>query len=362
MKSIAPCAATAATLTFALRAVVAAIALPLAGVLAAPAACVPAATACRADDECDDGETCVDGVCDDGDGDADGGAPATDAGVDEDAGTPQHDAGSDDAGRPLDAGHVVVAQPDGGGTGLPGCPVVHDDQLTAAELPTSLGIELRFIEAKSDDGIPVDLVGELADDDVREWRFEQAMPGDGPIGVVAEAIDGKWFAAEFPGASYTTKIDSAGVNYGVFARDDDAIRILGVASAEEGTTLLKYDPPVDVVQFPLALGASWTSTAANAGTFESNDYYQSTDVYETTVDAVGRVVTSAGGFDVMRLRVVQSVDVPIIFFPFNLHYQWVRYSFVTACYGEIAHVDSLEGETENVFTTAGLVRRVGLDP
>lgn len=329
---------------------------PLVVAAALAAACLPSSTQCRADDECDDGLLCDDGRCglrDDDDTD-DGDDAGDDDGVD--------DAGGDDAD---DAGAVVPGEGEGEGEGDTGnpCPVVDDDQLTAAELPLAVGVELRMVEANDDvDGLPVDLQGQVAGDGVREWFFDADLPGDARIGVEAEPLDGKWFAATFPDATYTAKLDAAGDSYGVFRRTDDAVQILGVASAAPDETLLTYDPPVDALRFPLSVGAQWTSEAHNAGTFEGNAFYQSDDAYETSVDAAGRVVTEAGAFDVLRLRVVQTADVPVPWFPYVQSYRWVRYSFVTACYGEVAHVDSAEGETELQFSSAARVRRIGLGP
>lgn len=339
------------------------VVLPLVAA-AALAACVPSSTQCRADDECDEGLVCAAGRCslpddvdagDEGDGE-DAGAPGDDD-AGEDAGTTTED----DGGTPPvdeDAGVPPVGD-DAGPTG-PG-PVVDDGVLQASELPLALGVQIRFVEAASDAGVPVDLQGQAAADGVVEWRFDQPLPGDARITVEAEPLDGKWFADAFPDATYTAKLGD-GAAYGAFARDETGVRMLGVASVAEDETLLTYDQPLEVLRYPLSLGATWTSTVESSGRFEGNDFYRSTDSYETTIDAAGRVITEAGAFDVLRLRVLQTVEVPVPFYPFLLEYRWVRYSFVTACYGEVAHVDSAEGEEDVVFDTAARVRRIGLGP
>lgn len=328
---------------------------------------------CRADDECDAAARCVEGACTVGDGPTDAGGAPADAGGAPDAASPPADAGKapeGDAGPDSDGG---PAGDDGGASTVdagppvddagpsPFCTPVHDGVLTSAESPVVIGIGVRYLAAGSEDSpVSVDLAGSAASDGVTEWHFEEALPGDSQLVLEAQAPEGFWFSDRFEGATYVAALDRAGETLGVFRRTEEAVLLLGAASAEEGYTLLTYDPPVPVLAFPLAEGDTLNVETEVSGTFEGNPYYVATDSYETVVDAAGRVVTNAGAFPVLRVRVHQTVRIPILVYPFELVYETWRYTFLTPCLGQVAYVASRLDETEPSFTEAAEVRRVGI--
>ena len=295
---------------------------------------------CVASDECDSWERCEEGQCvlvDAGSG----------AGVD--AGRDAGRVVRPDAGAPRqDAGH--------GGA----CPHVDDDVLTSDELPLALGVPIRLLEARTDAGIPVDLMGDLDVDGGKVWRLDGPLPGDHPVTMTAEPLEGYWFASHFPDGGYVAPLDGTGETLGLFRRTDTVLEMVALFSREEDKTAITYDPPVSVLAMPLRLGDTFTSVVHAEGTLEGNPYFASTDTYEMTVDAQGTVVTPGGSFPVLRVRIVLDVSVPIAVWPFELTYHYVRYSFMTPCYGQVAHVASREGEEALLFTEAAEVRRVGL--
>ena len=72
------------------------------------------------------------------------------------------------------------------------------------------------------------------------------------------ALEGKWYEDSFP-KGRVTAIDARGDIEGVYAADDHAFTLLGIASREEspkaGKTLVVYDSPI-VYHFPLEPGAT----------------------------------------------------------------------------------------------------------
>ncbi|MEW5850905.1 MAG: hypothetical protein AB2A00_19115 [Myxococcota bacterium] len=369
--------------------------------LALLAACSGSNGQCSANDECDAWEQCVGGACvlasagsdaatslDAGPGDTpdaaqspgDSGNPSnpTDAAV-PDAAVPDAAAAPDaavpDASEPPDPTDAstgpapdAASHPDAGsprprdaGGGLLGCqPDDNDDVLSADELPVALNIPIRFHETRPEDGVAVNLHGQVEADGGTSWHFNAELPGDTLVEIEATALEDHWFASEFPPEAYVATLDGTGENLGVFRRDTTGISLLGVASREPDYTLLTYDPPVLVAPFPLALGATFSTTTQTSGTFEGNAFYMSTDTYEATVDARGRVFTRAGAFPALRIRVIQQVRVPVPWWPFELNYQYIRHTFMSPCIGQVASVESFEGEEDPMFSTAAVVRRLGL--
>ncbi|MDF1562094.1 MAG: hypothetical protein P1V51_03575 [Deltaproteobacteria bacterium] len=333
------------------------LALPLLAVAAM--ACGPGPEqACDADDQCSADEVCEAGRCM-LPGDPDGGASdaSTDAGLDgggdgglEDGGTDGGSDGGSDGGT------------DGGTDGGGSCTIVADGRISAEEAPVVLDLPVKYLEADPADPFPVDLVG--ADEaGTTVWDLSGAYPGDHAVTIGASALAGHWFEHDFPGPFTGTvlvlPLEGDAGNYGVYERTGDALRLHGVASALPDETSIQYEPPIDVIRYPLELGASWSQTTSTLGTFEGL-YFQSTDTWALEVEAAGVVDTPAGRFEALRLRTVLEVELPILVWPFSLTYRYVRYTFVTPCLGVAAQVASVEDETELLFTQAAELRRFSL--
>lgn len=331
-------------------------------------------TSCTANDECDDGFECRNGACvdpnapvDAGDadgGDTDGGDPNTDGG-----GNPDTDGGDDDGGNPnTDGGDGDGGVEDGGSDGGQGglCPHNNDGILTEAELPLSIGIQSRFVEAQipEDEIVPVDLAGDVDADGNPVWHFDTILDSDAEVEIGALPISDFWFEDEpaFSDATYVAPLDGSSENYGIFTRTDTELLMLGVASDEPELTLITYDPPLTALVFPMEVGTTFSDEISASGTFEGNSFYFSTDTYNVEVDARGTAVTPAGSFDVLRLRIEQNISVPILVFPFSIEQSHIRYSFLTPCLGQVVAVSSVDGETDPLYTEASELRRVGFLP
>jgi hypothetical protein len=302
---------------------------------------------CSADDGCPVDTFCRGGVC------------VRDEG---DSGTGRTDSGNPDASTLGDAGAVDASGTDGSVTpdAGQGCIGADDGVLTSLELPLSLGTPLRMVETHVDGGVPVSLTGTVAGDGVLEWDFSAALTGDTPVQIVASALDGQWFASEFPEGGYVAPLDGTGTTLGIYKRTDAEILLLGVASVAADETLLKHDPPVKVLRFPITLGQSFSTQTTTTGKLPGNAFYNSDDTYDFLVDGRGRVKTPAGTFSTLRVRVKQTVVVNIFVFPFTVTYSWWRYSFLSSCYSTVAAVSSKQGEEASEFSSAAEVRRLGL--
>ena len=333
----------------------------LSAVLLLATACPGPAAECTAADECAADEVCRSGQCEAADDVADAGADVGDGGVEPDV-TPM-DGGSVDGGGTVvdDGGTTPTPDPeptDGGSSDR--CIPNHDGVITAQELPVALGFAARYIATGSEEEpVDVDLVGEVIDD-VRTWRLDGTLAGDTPVSLGPVTLPDMWFGDDFAEGDYAAPLDAQQTAWGVFKREGNALLLLGVASDVEEDTLLIYDPPVTTAQFPLQDGDTFSSTTSVSGTFEGNPFYLSTDTWTVTVDGRGNLLTPAGTYDVLRVRTVLELSIPIAVFPFSLDYRYVRYAFLTECLGQAAYVASTEDEEQLEFTSATEVRRLGL--
>jgi hypothetical protein len=175
-------------------------------------------------------------------------------------------------------------------------------------------------------------------------------------GVEVAYLIGEDRDVDLSGPDWDWTEDAAGDSLAIYAQDDDALRLLGIASATPDQTLLAYDPPVALHRFPLADGDAWTESGQVGGTLNGLPY-RSEDTYEIEVDGTGAlalphlaftqahrvrtlvtIVPAAGGVTVTRRQV----------------------SFLFECFGEVARATSRDGETAEDFTFAAEVRRFSL--
>lgn len=171
---------------------------------------------------------------------------------------------------------------------------------------------------------------------------------------------GRWYEEHFPGASYAAPLFAQELDIlGVFAVFPDRFEMLGLASREEspseGQTLLVYEEPVEVYRFPLALGSTWTASASFRDATLYGITNAGTEEYSFEVDAQGTVLLP--GFTMensLRVRVdvsqtfaVSSGDNPLLS---------VRHLYVRECFGELARITSLAGQTDPDFDQASELR------
>ncbi len=233
-----------------------------------------------------------------------------------------------------------------------------DGVIQAEELPWATGLAVPYLANAEGSTVSVQPGGEQVGG-VTTWDFT-AAPGD--LSVELDLVDpgGRWFADHFPGASYAAPLFAHELDIlAVFEVHSDGFQMLGLASREEqpaeGQTLLIYDEPVEVYRFPLALGDRWTATAS----FRDAKLYGITNAgeeeYHFEVDAQGDLLLP--GFtmhDTLRLRVEVSQDFAISSGENPVHS--VRHLYLRECFGELARITSLAGETDPAFTEASELR------
>lgn len=291
--------------------------------------------ACVADADCASGRCLATGACA-----AVGSTGATDAGAD--SGEPRADGGT--------------SAPDGGVSGgtdggaVDACSAAGAARIERKAVPLEAGASAPF-EIASD--ATVNEAGTTGASG-REWDLSQPLAGDQRVTVSTLAVAGRWFAADFPDATYAAQLAQSSTNLGVFEVTDAALLLLGVVSPDGGLgqTELKYAPPVPVLQFPLTVGAAWSVTSVASGTY-LGVFASATDSYDTTVDALGVMATPYGRFPVQRVRTVLSHAVGL------LPATTTRTdAYVAPCFGVVATVTSQSGEAQADFTVAAEARRL----
>jgi len=289
---------------------------------------------CNADADCASGACRPDGTCEPpAAGDAGGGVD----GAVHDAGPAPPDAGRDAGVPDVDAGPA-------------GCVPDRDGVIRREEVPLGPGLRATFRVARD---ARFDTAGEPLGDGMRRWDVSGDLAGDHDVLVETRHLDGAWYADDFPGASYASRLSDGEDLLGVFELTGASLLLRGVVSPEGGLdrTNVSHDPEVETLSFPLELGARWSTDATVTG-ISSGVVATWRERYESEVDARGELETPFGTFDVLRVRVVLRRTVGVVT-------KVVRtYLFVSECFGTVASIVSRDDEPREEFTRASELRRI----
>lgn len=218
------------------------------------------------------------------------------------------------------------------------CTPNHDGVITDTEYPLIMDASVPFFLSLSAN---VD----LSQDEFGFWDFTEVQ--EEQTYVVAQSLDGLWFADEFPSSTYSAILSYEEQTMGVFTRTAQGVFLDGIVSIDSGpfSTLLIYDPPVPVALFPLEIGMEWSHSSTVSGFLDGvYGYYE--EVYTSDIIEDGDVYTHRGDFPV--LRVDTRIERTIGF----LTYQNRSVGFVSECYGTVVSMSSLLNEEQRDFTTA----------
>ena len=286
-----------------------------------------------------DGEAGVDASGDGatGSGTADAGPGAGDDGKAPPADTAQDSGSSTDSGPPPDTTSGVCS-PNGDGI------------VTRAEMPIAAGLHASYKVAAD---VTWSTAGADLGDGAFEWDLSGTLPGDTSALVEARPLEGTWFEADFPDATYAARLSETQNLLGVFRVTDDGLFLQGVVSIEDSLTAtnLAYDPPVQVLKFPVEQGMVWktdsTVTGAALGVWSMY-----TEKYRSEVDAHGTLKTPFADFPVLRINVELTRTIGV--FPVTLR----THMFIAECFGTVGSVVSQDNETGAEFEDVSELRRL----
>lgn len=275
---------------------------------------------CRVGADCMSGVCQVDGTCASALPDAGPDGRVPEGGVDD---------GGDGSMDAVDA-PLGDARVDAGGV----CSPNRDGRIDQREIPLRAGLRAIF---RSTTNVDVDTRGEVLGDGTRRWDFSGALPRDADVLVETIPLDGAWYADDFTGADYVSRLSQDSDLLGVFEIGADALQLRGVVSPEEGfmRTNLENDPPVDALRFPLELGSTWTSEVAVSG-LAQGVFSSYSETYTSRVDAAGTLSSPFGEHSVLRVRTVLERTIGFA------RTTTVSFSFVSECFGTVA---TLVGDT-----------------
>lgn len=295
-------------------------------------------------EECDTGEDCESGACNDGV------CVDLEGGSDADGGSGGSGASQADGGNGASGGSGAGDEGGGSAGGPPGLCMPDADGIVARdEMPLAAGLEAQFRVASN---VTASSAGEMVDG-VLTWDFGGSFTGDHDMLLETRPLAGTWYENSFPGATYASLLSDGDDLLGVFEITEEALLLRGVVSPEDGLykTELEYDPPVVILQFPLSEGATWTTDTTVSGTAQGvfSLYYEA---YESEVDARGEAITPFSTFDVLRVGVRLTRNVG------GFITVQKTFAFVTECFGTVATMASQSNELDEEFTDVAELKRL----
>ena len=235
-----------------------------------------------------------------------------------------------------------------------------DGIIQPAELQPALGLSAKYTVSPAGTSRTVDLVGTVDSSGQRVWDWGASYSGDQVATIEATTLQGKWYAASFPNGQFVTPFDAGDTLEAVYSQDDGGLYIQGLASTSEnppgGKTLWVYDTPVTLYRLPLMKGSSWKSKGTIRNGTVDGIPYAATDEYDGADVETGQLVlpdftfTQAHQLQFTVTTTLSAGGNPVV------HKQT---SFLFECFGEIGRATSEPGETNDDFTTAAEVRRLG---
>ncbi|HVV87146.1 MAG TPA: hypothetical protein VHE35_29100 [Kofleriaceae bacterium] len=229
-----------------------------------------------------------------------------------------------------------------------------DGVLTATEVPVLLDTPLDYYVGAD---VTVDVKGEGSGDTLH-WDWSEERRDDTIEATTAGALGTRWYAGMFPGGQFVSP--AAGGLDGIYAKDDEGVYLLGLASPTDAAptkTLLRYAAPVAILRFPLAVGATWTETGTITGGTLNGLPYNGTDRYDLAADARGELHLPYVRFvDALRVR-IRVTSTPAIGGGMTVQRQ---VGFWAECFGEIGRATSRPNEPNDDFTTAEAQRRLAI--
>ena len=230
-----------------------------------------------------------------------------------------------------------------------GCQPNKDGVITREETPLAAGLRATYRVATD---VPVSTAGTTNPDGTHHWDLSGALAGDHTLVIETVAPAGRWFAADFAGASYTVRLSDAADLLGVFELTPSALLLRGVVSPSDTPTRTKvtYSPAASTLTFPMQKGSTWSTSSTVSGQAAGfATYYTEATTY--LIDASGDLVTPLGTYSVLRIKATLTRTVGFLATTVR------TFAFVGECAGTVARIISKDNESQEEFTTASEVQR-----
>lgn len=204
------------------------------------------------------------------------------------------------------------------------------------------------------------------------WELDfDPSPQDEAVFLGPDSMAGAWFEGWFPAGEFSALTDFGGAGRSIYSASTGSLMLLGVASDEAGTSVLRYDPAVPVMPVPMQVGDAWTVEAEASGEHEGQEYPADFGLsgiasirhrYDFEVTGSSVVSLPAGDLPALLLRLhltTEAVNSLVGVFATET----VRVDLLVAeCLGVVARVRSQPDEPSADFTVAAEVMRLGIVP
>ncbi len=238
-----------------------------------------------------------------------------------------------------------------------------DGRIESRELAPQIDIPANYLVNPAGKDRVVDLAGKTNAKGALSWQFGNDFADDTIAKLAAKQLKDQWFASSFATVKspVVVPIDVGGRVQGVYTHEDAGFFLHGIASnepdAREGKTLIVYAEPVMIYRFPLEPGAAWTSVGQTTKeNFLRGLPYAGRDIYEVRVDGAGEV-----GLPDFVLTQALRVRTKLTIEPAAGKVTTQRQvGFLFECLGEVTRATSKLDETDENFTAAAELRRLGI--
>jgi len=199
------------------------------------------------------------------------------------------------------------------------------------------GTGAPFLSINDPAGLQFDLAGRAAEEGLR-WRF---LPeGEDVEGLYAAIWTPDLFEAgvHFPTADYATALPSSPGLIAFFDLNEEHLGLLGLADPSGEFTRLIYEPPLELLRFPLKSGAEWRVESRATGIFLGATVSLS-DQASVRVRGLGMLDTPAGVLPVLQILTTLERN----FESAGFSQIYTEVDFISECGGFVARAISHEG-------------------
>ncbi len=238
------------------------------------------------------------------------------------------------------------------------CEGDNDGSISASELPVATGLSVPYLANAAGTTVVTDPHGQQ-DETSTTWDFTSA-PGTLTVDFPMLDPGGLWFDSHFPDADFAAPLFAhEPLLLGVISASEHELSMLGLASREEapaeGQTLVVYDQPVKVYDLPLELGTQWESSGSFNDAVIAGVPNAGLEDYSFEVDAIGTLLLPGYALEnTLRLHVELTQTFAVSSGDNTVESQ--RYLYLRECFGELARITSLPGETSPDFVEASELR------
>jgi hypothetical protein len=245
-----------------------------------------------------------------------------------------------------------------GDAGTLACVPNLDGKIDHDEVAAAIGVPIHYTVNPAGEPRKVDVEGTETNGKY-SWSLSADYADDEALVITPALAKDQWYASKFPSDAFVTPFDVGGTIDNVGEIADGGLLLLGLASHQEspagGQTLLIYDQPIQLLQFPVTVGQSFVSTGNVVDGMADGLPYAGMDTYEVSVDGIGSLDLPTLLFQqVLRVRTKVTVSPAV-----GAAVTQEQVSFYAECFAEVARATSANNPPSSHFTQAAELRRLG---